>query len=164
MKITDLEYLNNTAEVLNNNRLSKIEVCDGEMKIVLEKNTSGTTQAVQLAPAPPEAAIFTDKSDAPTAAQGKQTGDYIDVGTISLPIHEVTAPIVGVFYSAPSPEAEPFVTIGSTVKAGDILCVIEAMKCFNEIPATQDGKIVDICLKNGEVAEFGQVLFKLQGG
>ena len=75
---------------------------------------------------------------------------------------EVKSPMVGVFYSAPSPESDPFVHIGNTVKKGDVLCILEAMKLMNEIQAEQDGEIVDICAKNGDVVEFGQVLFKIK--
>jgi acetyl-CoA carboxylase biotin carboxyl carrier protein len=151
MKIIDIEYINNAAELLNRNGLSKVEVNDSEMRVVIEKISGGVVQTVHSASAVPVA----ESSPAPIAIQ---TEEVIDFNSMI----EVTSPIVGVFYSSPSPEAEPFVTIGSTVKAGDILCVIEAMKCFNEIPAAQDGKIVDICLKNGDVVEFGQVLFKMQ--
>ena len=149
MKITDIKYINNAAELLNKNGLSKVEISDAEMKIVLEKNSGGVVHTVQTAPA---TTVVENLSVA------VQTEEVIDFNSLI----EVTSPIVGVFYSASSPEVEPFVTIGSTVKAGDTLCVIEAMKCFNEIPAAQDGKIVDICLKNGDVVEFGQILFKMQ--
>ena len=74
---------------------------------------------------------------------------------------EVKSPIVGVFYSAHSPDAEPFVSIGAPVKKGDVLCIIETMKLLNEITADRDGMIADVCLKNGDVVEYGQVLFKL---
>jgi len=155
MKITDLKYVTGAAELLNKNGLSKIEISDAEIKIVLEKNfvSGGVVQTVQAAPT--ALGTLAENASAPAVIQ---TEEVIDFNSMI----EVTSPIVGVFYSSPSPEAEPFVTIGSTVKAGDILCVIEAMKCFNEIPAAQDGKIVDICLKNGDVVEFGQVLFKMQ--
>ena len=157
MKITDIKYLNDAAELLNKNSLTKIEISDAEMKIVLEKNNVvQTVQAVQSAPVASVAvAPVAENASAPAAIQ---TEEVIDFNSMT----DVTSPIVGVFYSSPSPEAEPFVTIGSTVKEGDILCVIEAMKCFNEIPATRSGKIIDICMKNGEVVEFGQVLFKMQ--
>ena len=72
-----------------------------------------------------------------------------------------TAPMVGVFYDRPSENAMPFVSIGSKVKKGDVLCIIEAMKLMNEITAECDGEVVDICLENGQVVEFGQTLFKL---
>ena len=74
---------------------------------------------------------------------------------------EVKSPLVGVYYSAPSPDAETFVSIGGKVKKGDVLCIIETMKLMNEIVAEQDGEIVDICIKNGDIAEYGQVLFKM---
>ena len=69
--------------------------------------------------------------------------------------------MVGVFYSAPSPDSTPFVAIGSKIKKGDTLCIIESMKLLNEITAEADGEIVDVCIRNGEIAEFGQVLFKM---
>ncbi len=69
------------------------------------------------------------------------------------------APMVGVFYNAPSPDAKPFVSVGDFVKKGDTLCVIEAMKLFNEISAEKDGKILEICVRNGQVVEYGQTLF-----
>jgi acetyl-CoA carboxylase biotin carboxyl carrier protein len=75
---------------------------------------------------------------------------------------DVKSPLVGVYYAAPSPDAETFVSIGSNVKKGDVLCIIETMKLMNEIIAEQDGEIIDICIKNGEIAEFGQVLFKMR--
>ena len=74
---------------------------------------------------------------------------------------EVTSPMVGVFYSAPAENAEPYVTVGSKVKKGDVLCIIEAMKLLNEITAEQDGEIVDICAHNADVVEYGQTLFKI---
>ena len=73
----------------------------------------------------------------------------------------VTCPLVGVFYAAPSPNDAPFVSVGSTVKKGDVLCIVEAMKLMNEITAEQDGTITEICVENGQVVEFGQPLFYL---
>lgn len=74
---------------------------------------------------------------------------------------EVTAPLVGVFYASPSPEAKPFVTVGSQVRRGDVLCIVEAMKLMNEITAERDGTILEVCAENGQVVEFGQPLFVL---
>ncbi|MDO4356300.1 MAG: acetyl-CoA carboxylase biotin carboxyl carrier protein, partial [Clostridia bacterium] len=73
----------------------------------------------------------------------------------------VKSPMVGVFYAAPSPEKPPFVKVGDRVKKGDVLCIIEAMKLMNEITAEQDGEIADVCVANGDVVEFGQILFKI---
>lgn len=74
---------------------------------------------------------------------------------------EVAAPMVGVFYAAPAPGADPFVKVGSKVKRGDTLCIVEAMKCMNEIAAEQDGVVVDICVSDGELVEYGRCLMKL---
>lgn len=74
---------------------------------------------------------------------------------------EVAAPLVGVFYAAPSPDAKPFVTVGSKVSRGDVLCIVEAMKLMNEITAERDGIILEVCAENGQVVEFGQPLFVL---
>jgi acetyl-CoA carboxylase biotin carboxyl carrier protein len=66
-----------------------------------------------------------------------------------------------VFYAAPMPGAQPYVSIGSKVKAGDVLCIIEAMKLMNEITAEKDGEVVDICAQDGQIVEYGQTMFKI---
>ena len=74
----------------------------------------------------------------------------------------IVAPMVGTFYTAPSPDAKPFVTVGQTVNKGDKDCIIEAMKLMNEIKSEEAGKIVKICVKNGDPVEFGQVLMYVE--
>lgn len=98
--------------------------------------------AAQPAPAPQNAPV--------QAAPAADTGKSID------------APIVGVFYVAPSPDAQPYVSVGKQVKKGDTVCIIEAMKCMNEIQAEEDGEIVEILAKDGELVEYGQPLFKIR--
>jgi acetyl-CoA carboxylase biotin carboxyl carrier protein len=78
------------------------------------------------------------------------------------PDQAVTAPMVGTFYSAPAPGAKPFVEIGSEVKPGDVLCIIEAMKMMNQIESDQAGRVVSILVKNGDPVEFGQTLFVIE--
>ena len=73
----------------------------------------------------------------------------------------VSSPLVGVFYEAPAEDAAPFVAVGDTVKKGQVLAIVEAMKLMNEIVAEQDGTVVDVCAHNGDVVEYGQTLFKL---
>jgi acetyl-CoA carboxylase biotin carboxyl carrier protein len=77
-------------------------------------------------------------------------------------LHIIKSPIVGAFYSASSPEAEPFVKAGSKIKKGDVLCIIEAMKLMNEINSDVDGEIVEVLVKNQELVEFGQPLFSVR--
>ena len=74
---------------------------------------------------------------------------------------EVTAPMVGVFYAAPAPGDEPFVRVGSKVKAGDTLCIIEAMKVLNEVTAEADGEVLEICVADGDLVEFGSCLMRI---
>lgn len=74
---------------------------------------------------------------------------------------EVTAPMVGVFYAAPAPGDEPFVRVGSKVKAGETLCIIEAMKVLNEITAEADGEVLEICVADGDLVEFGSCLMRI---
>ena len=74
---------------------------------------------------------------------------------------EVTAPMVGVFYAAPAPGDEPFVRVGSKVKAGETLCIIEAMKVLNEVTAEVDGEVLEICVADGDLVEFGSCLMRI---
>jgi acetyl-CoA carboxylase biotin carboxyl carrier protein len=148
MSITDIGYIQEVARLLRENGLTKVDVADGDMKISVARGEAAAAPAVhEAAPVGPEKA-----RTAPAPEK-----DVIDFNSV----YEVKSPMVGVFYTAPSPEDEPFVRIGDEVKEGDVLCILEAMKLMNEIAAERGGKIVDICLKNGDVVEFGQVLFKL---
>jgi len=101
------------------------------------------------------------QADDLAAKAGSVGGAGLDQAVDFNRLIEVTSPLVGVFYAAATPEAEPFVSIGSKVTRGTVLCIIETMKLMNEIVAEEDGEIVDICIKNGDIAEFGQVLFKM---
>ena len=74
---------------------------------------------------------------------------------------EVTAPMVGVFYAAPAPGDDPFVRVGSKVKAGETLCIIEAMKVLNEVTAEADGEVLEICVADGDLVEFGSCLMRI---
>ena len=143
MNIEEIKVL---AEILDIHGLSSLEVSEGEIKVRLEKRV--------------RAAVAQPRSAAAPAVPPRDAGAD-DQSVDFNHLVEVKSPLVGVFYAAPSPDSEPFVRLGSKVKKGDVLCVIETMKLMNEIPAEQDGEIVDICVKNGDIAEFGQVLFKL---
>lgn len=76
----------------------------------------------------------------------------------------VTAPVVGIFYAAPSPDSDPFVRTGSTVEAGSTLCIIEAMKLMNEVTSSKAGKVLEILVEDGQKVEFGQPLMRIGGG
>lgn len=104
--------------------------------------------APTVAPAAPEPAAQAPAAQAPAAAPEPKGA-------------EVTAPMVGVFYAAPAPGDEPFVHVGSKVKAGETLCIIEAMKVLNEVTAEADGEVLEICVADGDLVEFGSCLMRI---
>ena len=148
----NIENVKALAEILSAHGLTSIEVNEGETRIRIEKEA--TAQNAQ--PPAPAAETQATPGQATSGVAGIDA-PFVDYNSLT----EVTSPMIGVFYSSASPESETFVSIGSKVKKGDVLCIIETMKLMNEITAAQDGEIVDICIKNGEIAEFGQVLFKM---
>ena len=145
MNINDIREL---AQIFSEHGLTVLDVGEGENHVRLEK---------AAAPAPAAAA----PAAIPEPAFPAEAAPEADPGINFADVTEVKSPMVGVFYSAPTPDAEPFVKVGSRVKKGDVLCIIEAMKLMNEIVAEQDGEVVDRCVENGDVVEYGQVLYKI---
>ena len=149
----NIKTIRELAGILQDANLTALELEEGETRIRLEK--SAPAQIIQSSvPGPLPMASMPEQAP----ASGEPLDDPgLDFNAISL----VTSPMVGVFYATPAPDQEPFVKVGSKVKKGDVLCIIEAMKLMNEITAEQDGEVVDICVKSGDVVEFGQPLFKI---
>ncbi len=145
----NVRQIRELAQILRQNGLSAIEVSENEYHVRLE--CSACAAPLPTVVAPPAAVVQ------PVTAAEKQG----DVGVDFNDIIEVKSPLVGVFYASSAPDAEPFVKVGDKVKKGDVLCIVEAMKLMNEITASHDGEVVDICIQNGSVVEFGQTLFKL---
>lgn len=134
MNVKDIAAL---AEIVRKNELTKLEI-DGE-RIVMERVPAAVQAAAAAAPAAPQT----------VAEVQEKEGAY------------VRSPAVGVFYASPSPDSKPFVAVGDTVHRGDTLCIIEAMKLMNEIASDVDGKVVEICVGNGQVVEYDQPLFRI---
>ncbi len=153
----DIKVIKTLINLFENSQLGEMEVESGEagdkMRVTLKKNSASPIAVPAQAPAPAPAAEVT----VPLKAE---TGPGEGVLDFNL-VQDVKSPMVGVFYAAPSPESEPFVTRGSKVKKGDTLCIIEAMKLMNEVVAERDGEIVEVLPKSGELVEFGQVLFRI---
>lgn len=148
----DIKEIKALAEILRKNNLSAVEVSENGRKIRLEKNHSKEASSCF------EGSAYKETQPPVLKIRNEQG----EAGAINYnSIKEVKSPMVGVFYASPGPETEPFVGIGSKVKTGDVLCIIEAMKLMNEITADEDGEIADICVENGQVVEFSQVLFKI---
>lgn len=125
------------AEMMSEAGLTKIKLKLDDCELELER---GAVSAPAISAAP-----------APAAEAAPQMAGF-----------PVKSPMVGVFYAAPSPEDEPFVKVGDSVKKGDVLCIIEAMKLMNEITAEQDGTVAEVCVEDGALVEFGQPLFILK--
>lgn len=141
----DIEYVEKLAKVLADNSLTEISIEDGEQAVTLRKDVIGVSAPV---------AVQTPVAQAP--AVQTPTSEPAKKG------RPLTSPMVGTFYSAPSPDAEPFVKAGQTVKEGDVVCIVEAMKLMNEIESEFAGKILEICVSDGQPVEFGQVLMYVE--
>jgi acetyl-CoA carboxylase biotin carboxyl carrier protein len=151
----DIRKVKKLIELLEESGISEIEISEGEESVRISRypqpGTIGapmvTTMAAPMAPAAAAPAAAPVAEAAPAAAARG---------------HQVTAPMVGTFYSGPAPGAKPFVEIGSEVKPGDTLCVIEAMKMMNQIESEVAGKVVSVLVENGSPVEFGQALFIIE--
>ena len=153
----DLEYLEKLANIVYENDLSEITLEDDEKAVCFKREKQQVVQAAAPMVMP---ATVTSQIVAPTPAVKSATAEAkVESAPKGTPI---TAPMVGTFYSSPSPDAAPFVKVGDSVAAGQVVCIIEAMKLMNEIEAEVSGKITEICVKNGDAIEFGQVLMYVE--
>ena len=151
----DIRKVKKLIELLEESNLSEIEIHEGEESVRLSRQTQ-TVYAPQ--PAAPAPAAATPAPTAAEAAAGDSSAAADDNGGLP-PGHIVRSPMVGTYYASPTPESEPFVTMGQKVNQGDTLCILEAMKMFNQIEADQSGKIIAILCENGEAVEYDQPLF-----
>lgn len=153
----DIRKVKKLIELLEDSNLSEIEIHEGEESVRLSRQLQTVYTS---APAPMPAAA--PQAAPPSAAAEPDTGgnDAAADGDGGLPPgHVVRSPMVGTYYASPTPESEPFVTMGQKVNQGDTLCILEAMKMFNQIEADKSGKIVAILCENGEAVEYDQPLF-----
>jgi len=137
----DLRKLKKLIDLVEASGISELELTEGEEKVKISRNIGGL-QPPQLIQSQPQS-IKTETTEMPTAIDGKA----------------INSPMVGSFYRAASPDSSPFVEVGSTVKKGDVICIIEAMKLLNEIESEHDGIIKKILIENGQPVEFGEPLF-----
>lgn len=145
----DIEYIEKLAKVIADNSLTEISLEDGEQAITLRKEVVVAPAAVAPVAAPAAQPAPAQAAAAPATEPAKKG-------------KPLTSPMVGTFYSAPSPDAKPFVEVGQTISQGDVVCIVEAMKLMNEIESEFSGKIVEICVKDGQPVEFGQVLMYIE--
>ena len=154
----DLRKIKKLMELLEESGIAEIEVKEGEESIKLSRNISSSTnmQVPQVIQQPVQT------SQPPTNQQASEIGVNAVDNLKKEKRNTVNSPMVGTFYASASPESKPFVTIGQSVKKGDTLCILEAMKMMNQVQAETDGKIVEILVDNAEPVEFDQPLFVLE--
>ena len=150
----DIEYIEKIAKIIDETSLTEISLEDGDQAITIRKDVVTATPVVAAAPAP--VAVATAAQPAVTASEPTPAKEEVKRGKA------LTSPMVGTFYKAPSPDAKPFVEVGQTVAQGDVVCIVEAMKLMNEIESEFSGKVVEICVEDGQPVEFGQVLMYIE--
>ena len=156
----DIRKVKKLIELLDETGVAEIEIKEGEESVRISRHPSGgyAMMPQQVMYAPPVAHAAAPAAAAPASAPAAAT----PAPAAASADQTVTAPMVGTFYSAPAPGAKAFVDIGSEVKMGDVLCIIEAMKMMNQIESERAGRVVAVLAKNGEPVEFGQPLFAIE--
>ncbi|MEY2771056.1 MAG: hypothetical protein RIQ38_1475 [Pseudomonadota bacterium] len=151
----DLRKLKTLIDLVSESTISELEITEAEGKVRIVKSTgaqmmAAPTQMVTVAAPAPAAMVAAEAPAAAPAAPAAPAG------------HTVKSPMVGTFYRSSSPGAAPFVQIGSQVKEGDTLCIVEAMKILNEIESDKSGTVTQILCENGQAVEYGQPLFIIE--
>lgn len=143
----DPELLEQLARILRDNDLGELTLEDGDKKLTIKgKKPAPMPAPMGMPPVCPPAASQEDAPTAPATVSGTW----------------VKAPLVGTYYAAPSPESEPFVTVGKRVKKGDVLMIIESMKLMNEVLCEQEGIVAEILVQNGDAVEFDQPILRIE--
>lgn len=156
----DLQEIKKLVELIEHSPISEFELVEKDLRIRISKNGSAPAAAtgvhapiavpIAVPPSAPAAVISSAPSAPPPAAEAPPRQ-----------LIEVKSPMVGTFYRAPSPDAEPYVRISDVVEPGKVLCIVEAMKLMNELECEVRGKIAEILVENAQPVEFGQVLFRI---
>jgi acetyl-CoA carboxylase biotin carboxyl carrier protein len=155
-KAVDIEKMKELTAVMSENNICELEIINDDNKIYLRRPEPQA--AVMQSPAPVPAQAFMPAAaptGAPASAQAAPVA--VDDG-----LAEIVSPIVGTFYTSPSPDADPFVKKGDKVNDDTVVCIVEAMKVMNEIKAELSGTIEEVLVSNGQAVEFGQPLFKIR--
>jgi len=163
---TDLNYIKKLLKILETNEINEIEIEEEGTRVRVVK----TKPQEMAAPAPqvvtyaaPPQQMMAPQASAPVAAAPKaEEKKETPAAPTGKEMIEVRSPIVGTFYRAPSPNADPYVAVGQQVAKGNILCIIEAMKLMNEIECEYEGKIAKILVENAQPVEYNQVLFLVE--
>ena len=146
------------AKILKDNGLTKLDLTECDNRMVLEAVSAPVAPAVVMPAAVPVEAVPVAAAEAPAAAPEAPEAPAAP----EEDLYEQKTPLVGTVYVAPQAGAAPYVSVGDHVAAGDTVCIVESMKMFNEIAAECSGTIEEICINNGQIVEYGQVLFRIR--
>jgi acetyl-CoA carboxylase biotin carboxyl carrier protein len=151
----DLRKLKKLIDLVEESGISELELTEGEESVRISRQGQVVQQPQQYTiPQQPTLALQNQAPTPTTSANTEEEAQEIE--------HALTSPMVGTFYRSSSPEADPYVEVGSSVKKGDTLCIIEAMKLLNEIEADRDGIVKKIMVENAQPVEFGEPLFIIE--
>jgi len=161
----DLEQIKQILDLVREHELSEFEIEHDGLRLKVRKDANGSHVVSLPAPAPP--LVLPPSGAAPPAAAVVPAAPAVSAAVeaadeLELELAVVKSPIVGTFYRSSEPGAASFVDVGSTVKKGDVLCIIEAMKLMNEIDSEYDGEIVNIYVENGQAVQYGERLFAIR--
>lgn len=153
-----LEQIKELMEIVGERRIPRFELERAGFRLRIDGVAPTPVVTTSTLPGPgPVLGSSAGGPQPPAEAAAPPTGDADAAGH-----HVIKSPIVGTFYSAPSPDAEPFVSVGDRVSKGQVICIVEAMKLMNEIEADEDGVVAEILGRNGEPVEFGEALFRIE--
>ncbi len=159
----DLRKLKKLIELVEESSIAELEITEGEEKVRISKSGSGVQNYAFMPPAMQQVMSPIQQQTPMPGTEALNTNESSVADKNPIPDgHIVKSPMVGTFYRAASPGASAFVEVGQRIKAGDTLCIIEAMKLLNEIEADKDGVIKAILLENGQPVEYGEPLFVIQ--
>jgi acetyl-CoA carboxylase biotin carboxyl carrier protein len=145
-----IKKIKELVDLMKDNDLIEVELEQEGLKVKLVKNRDGGVERLEVQPKTVLHAAPAGESEASQQSQSNKN------------LKEITSPMVGTFYMASSPEAEPYVNVGDTIQKGDVICIIEAMKLMNEVKAEFGGRIVEILVENAESVEFGQAIYLVE--
>jgi acetyl-CoA carboxylase biotin carboxyl carrier protein len=154
----DLNQIKQILDLVREHELSEFEIEHDGLRLKIRKDGNGAHVVTHAAPAMP---VMSPAGAAPAAA-GTAGLSVTDIGDAEIELAVVKSPIVGTFYRSSEPGSASFVEIGSSVKKGDVLCIIEAMKLMNEIDSEYDGEIVNVYVENGQPVQYGERLFAIR--
>jgi len=155
----DLDQIKKILDLVREHELSEFEIEHEGLRLKIRKDANGVPVVAHVAPAPPAVAV--PSAAAPVPVAGSAPSDA-DMGEAEIELAVVKSPIVGTFYRSAEPGSPAFADIGASVKKGDVLCIIEAMKLMNEIDSEYDGEIVNIYVENGQPVQYGERLFAIR--